>query len=83
MIIDTIEGEHTVELGHLPKETLLKEYGDENTCRVYGRDITEILGTYGLKAQIIDYVKQIPSDFIEKQRLQNAFDPEIIDCIKV
>ena len=82
LIIDTIEGEHTVELGHLPKETLLKEYGDENTCRVYGRDITEILGTYGLKAQIIDYVKQLPSDFIEKQRLQNAFDAEIIDCIK-
>lgn len=81
LIIDTIEGDHTVELMHLSKEILEKEYGDENTCRVYGRDITDILATYGLKAQIIDYVKLLPPDFVKRQRLENAFDAQIIDCV--
>ena len=82
LIVDTIEGDATRELSHLPKKELQDVYGDEATCRVYGRDITDILGSYGLKARIIDYVKQLSPDFIEKECLSDAFDAEIIDCIK-
>ena len=82
LIVDTIEGDTTRELGHLSKKELQEVYGDEATCRVYGRDITEILGSYGLKANIIDYVKQLSPEFIDKECLSNAFDAEIIDCIK-
>lgn len=82
LIVDTIEGDTTRELGHLSKKELQEVYGDEATCRVYGRDITEILGSYGLKANIIDYVKQLSPEFIEKECLSDAFDAEIIDCIK-
>ena len=82
LIVDTIEGEVTREIAHLPKKELEEVYGDEATCRVYGRDITRILSTYGLHAEIIDYVKQLTPDFIEKECLANAFDAEIIDCKK-
>lgn len=82
LIVDTIEGETTQELSHLPAQTLRKEYGDEATCRVYGRDIVQILGQYGFKSRIIDYVKQLPPDFVEKECLTNAFDSEIVDCLK-
>lgn len=82
LIVDTIEGEITQELSHLSAQTLKEKYGDEATCRVYGRDIVQILGRYGFEAKIIDYVKQLPADFIEKERLTNAFDSEIVDCTK-
>lgn len=36
------------------------------TCRVYGRNIVQILGQYGFKSRIIDYVKQLPPDFVER-----------------
>jgi len=65
----------------LPAQELKDVYGDEATCRVYGRDITDILGSYGLKAHIIDYVKQLSPEFIEKECLSEAFDSEIVDCI--
>lgn len=82
LIVDTIEGDTTRELSHLPKQELQDVYGDEATCRVYGRDITDILGSYGLNAHIIDYVKQLSPEFIKKECLSEAFDAEIIDCIK-
>lgn len=81
LIVDTIEGDTTRELSHLPAQELKDVYGDEATCRVYGRDITDILGSYGLKAHIIDYVKQLSPEFIEKECLSEAFDSEIVDCI--
>jgi len=80
LIVDTIEGDTTRELSHLPAQELKDVYGDEATCRVYGRDITDILGSYGLKAHIIDYVKQLSPEFIEKECLSEAFDSEIVDC---
>ena len=81
LIVDTIEGDTTHELSRLSAQELKDVYGDEATCRVYGRDITDILGSYGLKAHIIDYVKQLSPEFIEKECLSEAFDSEIVDCI--
>ena len=43
--------------------------------------IRDRLGSYGLKAHIIDYVKQLSPEFIEKECLSEAFDSEIVDCI--
>ena len=80
LIVDTLEGDSTVEVSHLAPKELKERYGDEYTCRVYGRDITAILSSYGLEATIVDYVKHLPADFVEKQRLADAFDAEIIDC---
>ncbi len=82
LIVDTIEGEITQELSHLPAQILREKYGDEATCRVYGRDIVRILGQYGFESKIIDYVKQLPTDFVEKECLTDAFDSEIVDCLK-
>lgn len=82
LIVDTIEGEETRDLRYLSKKVLQEEYGDEATCRVYGRDIVDMLAQYKLDARIIDYVKLLPPCFVEKQCLTNAFDAEVIDCIK-
>lgn len=82
LIVDTIEGAQTVELSHLSPEELLEKYGDENTCRVYGNDIIDILADYGLDARIIDYTKQLSPEILEKQRIKDPFDALIIDCIK-
>lgn len=83
LIIDTIEGDTTIDLSHLSPDILKEKYGDEATCRVYGRDIVDILNSYGLQTKIINYVDLLPDEFIKKQCLTNAFDAEIIDCTKV
>ncbi|GEM_PF-149738 len=83
LIVDTIEGYTTIDLTHLSWDELERLYGDGATCRVYGKDIVDILGQYHLEASIIDYVKQLPPEFIKRQRLENAFDADIIRCTKI
>ena len=82
LIVEEIEGETTRDLQHISPQELREVYKeDATTCRIYGHDLVDILSEYGLKGQIIPYVKQLPPEFIEKECLTNAFEADIVDCI--
>ena len=83
LLVDTWLDGPTQDLSQLPASERKAISGDATSCRLYGRkDILETLHSYGLDGRIIDYTKQLSSEFIEKQSLHDAFDSEILDCTK-
>ncbi len=83
LLVDTWLDGPTQDLSQLPAQERKAISGDPMSCRLYGReDILETLRGFGLEGKIIDYTKQLSPEFIERQSLHDAFDSEIIDCVK-